>query len=194
MNRIDQLSPEQQVTFNKMLETHLALDEGFLANFNRSLPFNETLVDRWERAKRLNFGENSSVYDSAFVFNEVKVGAGCWIGPYTIIDGSGGLEIGDFCTVSVGVHIYTHDNIKSTLTSGKKPIEKSPVKIGSNVYIGPNSIITRGVTIGSRVVIGAGSFINKDVADNTIVVGQPAREIGKVVFNGDDVTFEYFNK
>jgi acetyltransferase-like isoleucine patch superfamily enzyme len=75
------------------------------------------------------------------------VGAHCWIVPFSIIDGSGGLIVGGHCTLSVGVQIYTHDNVQHTLSSGQKPIERKPVVIGHNVYVGPNALITKGAPL-----------------------------------------------
>ena len=48
--------------------------------FNRSLPFADYIVDRWEKAKLLGFGEGSSIYDSSLVLGTVKVGVKTWIG------------------------------------------------------------------------------------------------------------------
>ncbi len=195
MNRKEKISSAQSLVFyEQVINLHKELDDAFISQFNRSLPFCETLFDRWERAKKLGFGDNSSIYDSALVFGEIKVGANVWIGPNTIIDGSGGLSIGDYCTISVGVHIYTHDNVKQTLTSGKLPIERSPVKIGNNVYIAPNAILTKGVSIGNFSIIGANAFVNKDVPDNSIVMGQPAKVVGKIIFENDVPHFKYFDK
>lgn len=174
------------------MNLHSSLDNAFLSTLNRSLPFNETFVDRWERAIKLGFGEGTSIYDSSLVLGNVKIGSNCWIGPFTILDGSGGLIIGNFCTISSGVHIYSHDNVKQTLTSGIIPIERSPVKIGNNVYLGPNVVVSKGVEIGDYCVIGVGSFVNKNIDSNTIVVGQPARPIGKVIIEENNVKFKYF--
>ena len=66
------------------------------AEWDRGLPLGELIVDRWERARRLGFGPDASVYDSAVVLGPVAVGAGTWIGPQVMLDGSGGLEIGAF--------------------------------------------------------------------------------------------------
>jgi acetyltransferase-like isoleucine patch superfamily enzyme len=170
------------------------LDEQFKVQFNRSLPFNDEVFDRWERARKLGFGEKSSIYDNSYVFGDVKVGHNTWIGPFTIIDGSGGLTIGNNCTISSGVHIYTHDNLAQTLTGGKAPIEREPISIGDCTYIGPGAIIKKGVTIGEGCVVGAFSFINKDVESNSIVVGTPARVIGRTVIVEEKVTFEYFKE
>ena len=178
--------------FENLKKLHSTLDQAFIQQFDRSLPFNETLLDRWERAKNLGFGENTSIYDSSLVLGKVKVGKNCWVGPFTILDGSGGLTVGDYCTVSAGVHIYSHDNVKQTLTSGNLPIERSPVSIGNNVYIAPNVVISKGVSIGSFCVIGTGAFVNKDIKDFQIVVGQPAKVIGEVLISDSGVDFKYF--
>lgn len=193
MNRKENITSEKSLAlFEQMLELHKQLDDAFMAQFNRSLPLAETLLDRWDRAKKMGFGENSSIYDSAIVIGDAKVGKNVWIGPNTIIDGSGGLTIGDFCTISSGVHIYTHDNVKQTLSSGNIPIERQPVSIGNNVYIGPNAIVTKNIAIGDFCVVGAYTLVNKDVPDNSIVMGQPGKVMGKVKFDNGMPIFEYF--
>lgn len=177
--------------YKSLKRLHEELDNGFINQFDRSLPFGDTLLDRWERAKKLGFGEETSIYDSSLVFGKIKVGCNCWIGPFTIIDGSGGLEIGDNCTISAGVQIYSHDSVKQTLSSGEIPIERQCVKIGNNVYIGPNSLITKGTTIGSNCIIGAYSFVNKDIQNNSIVYGQPAKIRGEVIIEKGEIRFVY---
>jgi len=144
----------------------------------RLLPLADYFVDRWDKARLLGFGEGSSIYDSSVVIGEVKMGKNCWVGPFTILDGSGGLEIGDHCTFSAGVHVYTHDSVRTTLDDA--PIERQPVKIGNRVYVGPHSVIARGVTIGDRVVVGANSLVLADVPSGTKVAGNPARHLGEV--------------
>lgn len=161
-------------------KTELFLKE----KYDRSLPFQDGFFDRFERAKRLGFGNKTSIYNSAHVFGNVKIGKNTWIGPYVILDASGGtIDIGDFCSISAGCHIYTHDSVHWSLSGGNSKAATAPVKIGSNVYIGAQSVIKHGVVIGSQCVIGANSFINSDVPDNTIFVGTPAKKIGTVSVN-----------
>ncbi len=193
MDRKKTLKSQKSISlFDQITQLHNDLDEAFLSQFNRSLPFNEELLDRWKRAEKLGFGKETSIYDSSLVFGKVQVGTNCWIGPFTIIDGSGGLRIGNYCTISVGVHIYTHDNVRQTLSSGKIPIERQPVIIGNNNYIAPNAIITKGISIGNNCIIGANSFVNKNVPDNSIVFGQPAKIKGEVIIENGRVEFIYF--
>lgn len=180
-------------TYESLTRLHCHLDEAFQAQFKRSLPFADELLDRWERAKTLSFGEGSSVYDSSYVFGEVSVGNNTWIGPFTIIDGSGGLRIGDNCTVAAGVHIYTHDNVGQTVTGGKMPIQRKPVSIGNCTYIGPNAIITKGVTVGSHCIIGANSLVTSSLPDFSVAVGTPAKITGKVNVHDDSYSIEYFS-
>lgn len=177
---------QESSLFTDLNKLHDMFSSEFKSQFDRSLPFPDELFDRWERAKKLGFGNGTSIYDSSYVFGDVKVGNDTWIGPFTIIDGSGGLIIGDKCTISAGVHIYTHDNLRQTLSGHRLPIERKSVNIGDFSYIGPQSIISKGVSVGKYCVIAANSFVNSDVEAFGIVAGSPAKKIGKVVFLDDD--------
>ena len=162
------------------------------AKYNRVLPTNELFYDRWQKAKDLKFGENSNIYDTSIVMGNVKVGKNVWIGPYTLLDGvKEEIEIGDWCTISTGVLIFTHDSTKYYLTSGKQNFQQGKVKIGNNTQIGSMSMISHGVTIGHHCVIGANSFVKSDIPDFSIAVGTPAKVIGRVVLENDDVRLEY---
>lgn len=169
-------------------------DNQLLADHSRSLPLQDAMDDRWERARKLGFGEGTSIYNSAVVFLDVTVGNDTWIGPYVMLDGSGGgIEIGNTCSISAGVHIYTHDTIGWALSGGKKKPRLGPVKIGSCTYLGSQAIIRAGVTVGSRCVISSNSFVNADVPDNTIVGGSPARKLGVVEFHDDEPVLVFDN-
>jgi acetyltransferase-like isoleucine patch superfamily enzyme len=160
--------------------------------WNRSLPFGDGVVDRWERARVLGFGEGASIYDSAVVIGDVKVGEKTWIGPSTILDGSGGgLTIGSYCSISAGVHIYTHDTVKWALSGGAAEYERAPVAVGSNTYIGPMTIVSKGVRIGSHCLVGANSVVNKDLPDFSIAYGSTCRIVGKVRVSGKTVELIY---
>ena len=148
--------------------------------FDRDLPLEELLFDRWERAQSLGFGEGTSIYHNSYVYGSVKVGRNTWIGPFTLLDGSGGLEIGSFCSISAGVQIYTHDTVKWAVSGGKAGYERAPVSIGDACYIGPQTVIAKGVTIGEHSVIGACSFVNRDIPPYTVAHGVPCRPAGRV--------------
>jgi acetyltransferase-like isoleucine patch superfamily enzyme len=148
--------------------------------FNRTLPLGDYIVDRWEKAKLLGFGEGASIYDSALVIGDVQVGGHSWIGPGVILDGSGGLRIGSYCSISAGVQIYSHDSIAWAVSGGKAAYDYAPTVIGDRCYIGPNSVIAKGVNIGDGAVIGAGSVVLSDIGAGTKAAGAPCRVIGAV--------------
>jgi len=151
------------------------------SRWNRDLPLEELLFDRWERASSLGFGAESSAYHLSYFYGDVRVGEHVWIGPYTLIDGSGGgVTIGNHCVISAGVHVYTHDSVAWAVSAGRSPHERAPVAIGECSYIGAQTVIARGVTIGAHVVIGANSFVNRDIAPFTVAAGVPCRAIGRV--------------
>ena len=172
---IQDTHPELKELFSLLQQLKNHFDLEFLKNIDRSLPFADLLFDRWERAKLLKFGEGTSVYDSAHIFGNVKVGKNTWIGPFTILDGSGGLTIGDNCSISASVQIYSHDTVKWAISGGKEKYEYAPTSIGSNCYIAPNSIIAMGVSLGDGCVVGTNSFVNKSFPAGSKIAGTPAK-------------------
>ena len=52
------------------------LDRGrvYAHSFQRSLPFQDALFDRWERARRLGFAPDASIYNSSAVFGNFEQG------------------------------------------------------------------------------------------------------------------------
>ncbi|MEO8667546.1 MAG: acyltransferase [Bauldia sp.] len=142
---------------------------------DRHVPLGDLLGDRWEIARDYGFGEGTSCYDNVLILGSVTVGRNCWIGPNVVLDGTGGLSIGDFVDISAGVQIYSHDTIARVRSGGMAPIDYAPTRIGSRVYIGPQTVIEKGITIGSDVTIGAMSFVNRDIGDGATVWGVPAR-------------------
>lgn len=143
-----------------------------------------------------NSMEKNNYNEHAWIIGEPKIGEGTWIGAFTIIDGSGGLEIGKQCDISCGVHIYTHSTAKrcvagkkfnSDATINRDAIEKKSVKIGDHTFIGAQAMIMMGVTIGKHVIIGAGAVVTKDIPDYSIAAGVPAKIIGKVMIENDCV-------
>ena len=163
------------------------------AKYNRVLPSGELIFNRFDKAKYLDCGENSSIHDTCAVYGKITIGNNVWVGPYTILEGSNAnLTIEDFVSINAGVMIYTHDSTKYYVSGGKSPFDKGPVTIKSNTVIGTMSMIGCNVTIGNHCIIGAHSFVNQDIPDFSIAAGVPAKVIGKVILSEKGVEFEYF--
>ena len=173
------MSGEEQLR-EQLTALYTALRGETRERWARDLPLDELLSDRWERARSLGFGEGSSIYASGLVYGEVEVGAKTWIGPFTLLDGSGGLRIGQNCSISAGVQIYTHDTVKWALSGGQAEYDRAPVDIADCCHVGAQSVVAKGVTIGPHSVVGACSFVNRDLPAYTVAAGVPCRRIGHV--------------
>ncbi|MBR9973893.1 acyltransferase [Magnetospirillum sulfuroxidans] len=146
------------------------------SKYDRRVALGDLLTDRWEIARSYGFGAGSSCYDNVLILGDVRVGENTWIGPNCVLDGSGApLVIGDWCSISAGVQIYTHDTVRRSISMGADPIDKAPVSIGSGVYIGPNTVVAKGVSIGDKAVVGALSLVNGDITAGSRAWGSPAR-------------------
>lgn len=56
---------------------------------------------------------------------------------------------------------------------------KNETYIGDDVFVGCDTMLVAPVTMGKGSATGAGSVVTKDVAENTLVVGVPAKELPK---------------
>jgi len=132
-----------------------------IIGFNRSVPwpvhFTSTVLcaDRIEKGDNCDPGDSQSNYIQAF--NGIKFGSTIELGP--------------------GVAIISANHDTSDFLESKK---ERPIEIGSNTWIGANSVILPGVCIGDHVVIGAGSIVNKDIPSYSVAVGNPCRVIKKL--------------
>jgi len=67
----------------------------------------------------------------------------------------------------IGKNCYISQGITIGISKGKVPV------IGDNVYLGAGAKVIGGVRVGNNVSIGANCVVTKDVPDNTVVVGVP---------------------
>ncbi|WP_407119835.1 acyltransferase [Bradyrhizobium sp. STM 3561] len=172
--RMSEHNLDQWLAFTRKFLRALAVRKK--KQFDRRVSIGDLLTERDDNAAAYGFGEGTTMYDNVLVLGRVKVGRHTWIGPGCILDGSGGdLQIGDWCSISAGVQIYTHHTVNRSISLGRDPIDHAPTWIGNGVYIGPNSVIQMGTTVGDRAVIGANSFVNRDIPAGAKAFGCPAR-------------------
>ena len=115
--------------------------------------------------------------NSELTNGKLVVGTGTWIGRKCRLDFTGGLVIGENCTLSENVTILTHDH---GLSPRSKPEGKS-LKIGNRVWISGNVTILHNVSeIGDNSIIGAGSVVTESIPSAVIVAGNPGRVIREI--------------
>jgi maltose O-acetyltransferase len=124
-------------------------------------------------------GTGVTIWDGVHIDHPSKltVGNRVSINRGTVLAATGGITIGDDVLIGPSVTIYSQNH---RFEVSDKPFnvqgyDRSPVVIGSNVWIAANVTILPGVTIGDDVVIGAGSVITSDVDSGTLTVGNPGR-------------------
>jgi acetyltransferase-like isoleucine patch superfamily enzyme len=189
------MTPESENLRRQLVELHHALRAETLKKYGRMNPFNEDLFAWRERGQAWTGDDRGvTIYNSTTVVGDVQIGEGTWIGPYCSLDGAGPLRIGSWCSISLGCQLLTHDTARWALSGGRLPAETAPTSIGDRTYLGSNVVVVKGVHIGSECVIGAGAIVTHDVPDRSIAVGVPARVIGYVEFDGDEIHFRYSDK
>jgi acetyltransferase-like isoleucine patch superfamily enzyme len=98
--------------------------------------------------------------------------------------------VGRYCSIANGVRILTENHPMSFRSthgfffnprlrySRTNLVERKPLTIGNDVWVGYNAIIMPNVSvIGDGAVIAAGAVVNKDVPPYAVVVGNPARVV-----------------
>jgi acetyltransferase-like isoleucine patch superfamily enzyme len=115
----------------------------------------------------------------AWVLGSPTIGDGCWVGAFTLLDGSGGLTIGRGCDISAGAQIYTHSTVRRVISERAAPVDRAATTIGSFVHVGAGATILMGCSIGDHCVIAAGAVLLEftSVPDWSVVVGVPGRII-----------------
>lgn len=88
------------------------------------------------------------------------------------------ITIGDNVHITGNCKFINHDGGTLIFRDQIPDLEISkPIVVGSNVYIGEETMILPGAHIGNNCVIGARSVVTKDIPDNSVAVGVPARVI-----------------
>jgi len=86
-------------------------------------------------------------------------------------------SIGDNCIIAPDVRFLNHD--ASPFIFGKfAKIGKIDIK--ENCFIGAGTILLPNLNIGPNAIVAAGSVVTKDVQPDTVVGGNPARELRKL--------------
>ncbi|MFZ5572828.1 MAG: acyltransferase [Thermodesulfobacteriota bacterium] len=109
------------------------------------------------------------------------------------------IHIGDRVQIAHNVNILDNNShsldpsiryrhYRQIMTSGHPKtntfdMQSAPVVIGSDAWIGFNSIILKGVTIGKGAIVAAGSVVTKNVPEFAIVAGNPAAVVKTMEMN-----------
>jgi acetyltransferase-like isoleucine patch superfamily enzyme len=133
------------------------------------------------RGMRVGVGSRIS-YDVTVVSPRgTSIGRNAMIANNSVLDGRGGLEIGD--DVQLGfqaILLTTSHRFRDPRTPVRlQGLDRKPVRVGNDVWVGARVVIQPGVTVGDGAVVGAGAVVTRDVPPFAVVAGVPARVIGQ---------------
>lgn len=102
----------------------------------------------------------------------MRIGKGCYIAPYTLLDPLYPhlIELQDGALLGLGCHLLTHEYSAREFRLGR-------VRIGRGAVIGAFATLRSGVSVGDGATVGMHSLVTKDVAAGDTVGGVPARSL-----------------
>jgi UDP-2-acetamido-3-amino-2,3-dideoxy-glucuronate N-acetyltransferase len=139
-------------------------------------------------------GEGTRLGNFILIRSDTRIGKNCTIGSYVDIEGV--VSIGDHVSLQSACYITRGVVIEDEVFFGPRVTTMNDKRICHRrenmvfmraaprilraARVGGGSILLPGITIGENAFVGAGSVVMRDVPDAMIVVGNPARVIGRV--------------
>lgn len=139
----------------------------------------------------VKLGRNPRIGHNVFVREDTTIGDNVTLGSNVVIEGR--CQIGNNVSLQTGAYVSKYTVIKNDcflgpyclLLNDKYPPSADDLKgptIEDHAVIGGGATILPGIIVGSMGVVGAGSVVTRNVKSNTIVVGNPARELDSESF------------
>jgi acetyltransferase-like isoleucine patch superfamily enzyme len=138
---------------------------------------------------RLEIGANAllepHVWITAPAPARVRIGEGTFLNVGVMVAAIELVEIGSHCMLANGCMVTDADH---RFDDPDRPVPwqgfttKGPTRIGDNVWLGANVVVTSGVAIGERCVIGANSVVTRDIPPLSVAAGAPAKVLRPVIY------------
>jgi len=130
-----------------------------------------------------SIGDDSKIGTFVEIQKGAAIGRRCKISSHTFI--CEGVTIEDDVFVGHNVTFINDRFPRATNEGGNLQTEQDwkcePTLIRKGASIGSSVTVLCGVTVGERAIIGAGSVVTKNVPPDTIVAGNPARVVRKII-------------
>lgn len=150
----------------------------------------DTRIGRWvvlrscqgSRSGSIHVGNGCEIQDGVRLETwggSIELQEGTFVGPYVVIYGHGGVQIGRGCLISMHCRILSSNH---TIPPVGIPIRSmpdvlQPTVIEDDVWLGAGATVLAGVRLHQGAIIGAGAVVTDDIPANAIAVGVPARVI-----------------
>ena len=120
------------------------------------------------------------IAQNAVILDGNEIGEGAILSPFTMVTSNA--RIGRFFHANIYSYV-AHDCIVGDFVTFAPGVKcNGHVVIEDHAYIGTGAILKQGtaakpLVIGAGAVVGMGAVVTKNVAPNTVVIGNPAREM-----------------
>ncbi len=152
----------------------------------------------------LVIGDNARIRSGTVIYSDVKIGANfrtghnvlirenteigdhVLVGTNSVLDGT--CKIGNDVSIQTNVYVTINTTLEDSVFMGPNSVTTNDkymlagarlvgptVKKGAR--IGANATILPGITVGEGAVIGSGTVVTKNVPPNSVIAGNPGREI-----------------
>jgi acetyltransferase-like isoleucine patch superfamily enzyme len=112
----------------------------------------------------------------------IQIGHNFFVGKGSLIQATAGsfVIVGNDVMVANGVSIVAsnHSTADTTIPMIRQQERGVGIRIGSDVWVAANAVLTDGIVVANGAVIAAGAVVTRDVPPYAIVGGVPARQIG----------------
>ena len=138
-------------------------------------------------------GTGTKIWHFSHIMSNCVIGENCNIGQNVVI--SPDVVLGSNVKIQNNVSLYTgvvceddvflgpscvFTNVVNPRSAVNRKNQYAKTSVGKGATIGANATIVCGHTLGEYCMVGAGSVVTKDVPPYTLVVGNPARIVGRV--------------
>ncbi|MBI4684857.1 MAG: N-acetyltransferase [Nitrospirae bacterium] len=130
-----------------------------------------------------SIGNNTKIGAFVEIQKNASVGANCKVSSHTFI--CEGVTVEDCVFIGHNVTFINDMYPRAATPEGNLKTEEDwkvePTLVKKGASIGSGATILSNITIGEHAIVGAGSVVTKDVPPDTIVAGNPARVIRKII-------------
>ena len=143
-------------------------------------------------------GKGTKIWHYSHILGGTKIGKNCTIGQNVMIGPD--VIVGDNCKIQNNVSLYKGVKLENGVFCGPSCVFTNVINprakvdrkndfletyVEEGATIGANSTVVCGNKIGAYSLIGAGAVITKHVKPHSIMVGNPAKQIGWVSHSGE---------
>ncbi len=138
--------------------------------------------------QNIHLGSNVRIDSHVVILSgrgNLTVGNNVHIEPASSIVTHFGVEIGNYCTISHGVRLFTAsadysgEYFTNIFPDDKYQVSKGgPITLHDHVIIGGNSVVMPGTEIGEGAAVGALSFVRHSIDGWAIYGGNPLKRLG----------------